>query len=168
MRSPGTLIKSQGSLSSLRGSSRKFGLDNPFLGLSSQVSPRLWPACPGVVSAAVSPKASTAKLILSELRSDRKPKFKLGNFKLKPSQAIRVPSAMAQLESIKSAPLSPRTGKTPSFSEVRARPGVIKKSIVPSKHPYFAMRRVTSLKALREDETNVSSGSIAWKRAQLL
>jgi hypothetical protein len=120
------------------------------------------------VSAAVSPKAATAKLILPELRTDRKPKFKLGNFKLKPIRAIRVPSAKAQLESIKSAPLSPRTVKTPSFSEARARPGASKKSIAPTKKADFGMRRVTSLKALRKEETNVSFGANAWKRAQLL
>jgi hypothetical protein len=162
MHSRRLLAKSEGNTASMTCLARESIRNNPFLGLSTHVSPRLWPACPAVRSTMSSPSSGT--LHREEVRTEcrtRKP-----GLRLRPIKIIKVPRPKSMRSPGQTPPISSRPVRTPFFLEVPLLPPKAPTALAADEKP--GMRRAISLKTLRNTEVNFSFGSLSLKRTQLL
>jgi hypothetical protein len=162
MHSRRLLAKSEGNTASMTCLARESIRNDPFLGLSTHVSPRLWPACPGVRSTMSSPSSG----ILHREETKTQCRTRKPGLRLRPIKIIKVPR-QSMRSPRQTPPISPRPVRTPFFSdEAPLLPPIVPTALVADKKP--GMRRAISLKTLRNTEVNYSFGGLSLKRTQLL
>lgn len=157
------ITKSESQPHSLVLPSRDSVRNNPFLGLTTQISPKLRPACPNVRSVLTPP----ATLGFEKFKPLRR-QMTTANIKLKPIKIVRAPRLLSTRLPKPVSPSSPRPVRTPSFYQETGILPSIKCRSISLKKPSLRLNRPTSLKTLTKPEVACSFGTLSLKRVQML